>query len=103
MSPSIHDPGRGHDFTVRVLYVIDSLAPGGAESSLVALARLYPARGVELEVAYLYDRPGLHDALKATGARLTSLAGPGGRRGWARRAAALVRDRRPDLVHTTLF
>jgi glycosyltransferase involved in cell wall biosynthesis len=88
---------------VRVLYVIDSLAPGGAESSLVALARLYPARAVELEVAYLHDRPGLHEALKATGARLTSLAGAGGRRGWARRAAALVRERRPDLVHTTLF
>jgi glycosyltransferase involved in cell wall biosynthesis len=70
---------------------------------LVALARLYPARAVELEVAYLLDRPGLYEALAATGARLTSLAGPGGRRGWVRRAAALVRDRRPDLVHTTLF
>ena len=88
---------------MRVLYVIDSLAPGGAESSLAALARLYPERGVELEVAYLHERPGLHEALRASGARLTSLAGPGGRTAWARRAAALVRDRRPDLVHTTLF
>jgi glycosyltransferase involved in cell wall biosynthesis len=88
---------------MRVLYVIDSLVPGGAESSLAALARLYPARGVELEVAYLHDRPGLHEALEGAGARLTSLAGPGGRRGWVRRATALVRQRRPDLVHTTLF
>src|SRR5256885_15159329 len=88
---------------MRVLYVIDSLGPGGAEASLVALARLYPARGVELEVAYLQDRPGLQEALAATGARLTPLAGPGGRHGWVRRAAALARDRRPDLVHTTLF
>jgi glycosyltransferase involved in cell wall biosynthesis len=88
---------------MRVLYFIDSLAPGGAESSLVALAGLYPARGVELEVAYLHDRPGLYDELAATGARLTSLAGPRGRMEWARRAMALVRERRPDLVHTTLF
>lgn len=88
---------------MRVLYIIDSLAPGGAESSLAALARLYPGRGVELEVAYLHDRPGLHARLAAAGARLTSLAGPGGRSGWTRRATALVRDRRPDLVHTTLF
>lgn len=88
---------------VRVLYVIDSLVPGGAESSLAALAGLYPARGIELEVAYLHERPGLHETLAAAGARLTSLSGPGGRIGWARRAAALVRDRRPDLVHTTLF
>jgi glycosyltransferase involved in cell wall biosynthesis len=88
---------------VRVLYVIDSLAPGGAESSLVALSRLYPGRGIELEVAYLHERPGLHEALQATGARLTSLAGPGGRSRWVRGAVALARARRPDLVHTTLF
>jgi glycosyltransferase involved in cell wall biosynthesis len=88
---------------MRILYIIDSLAPGGAESSLVALARLYPARGVELEVAFLHERRGFDEALATTGARLTCLAGPGGRTGWVGRAAALVRDRRPDLVHTTLF
>lgn len=88
---------------MRVLYVIDSLAPGGAEASLVALARLYPARGIDLEVACLYDRPGLQPALQATAARLTSLAGPGGRIAAVRRAATLVRRRRPELVHTTLF
>ena len=86
-----------------MLYVIDSLVPGGAEMSLAALAALYPARGIELEVAYLHDRPGLHETLAGAGARLTSLAGPGGRSGWVRRAASIVRDRRPDLLHTTLF
>ena len=83
--------------------MIDSLAPGGAESSLAALAPLYHDLGVELEVAYLHDRPGLQHRFEAAGVRLTPLAGSGGRTGWLRRAAALVRDRRPDLVHTTLF
>lgn len=88
---------------MRVLCVIDSLVPGGAESSLAVLAGLYPARGIELEVAYLQDRPGLQETLAAAGARLTSVAGPGGRGGCIRRLAEFVRERRPDLVHTTLF
>jgi glycosyltransferase involved in cell wall biosynthesis len=88
---------------VRVLYVIDSLAAGGAERSLAALAPRYRERGVDLEVAYLHDRPGIQDDLRAAGARLHSLAGAGGRPGWAVRARALIRRRDPDLVHTTLF
>ena len=88
---------------LHVLYVIDSLVPGGAESSLAVLAGLYPERGIDLEVAYLHDRPGLQATLAAAGVRLTSAAGSGGRSGWIRRVRTLVRDRRPDLVHTTLF
>lgn len=88
---------------MRVLYVIDSLAAGGAETSLAALAPRYAARGVHLHVAYLHDRPGLHAVFERAGAILHSIAGPGGRVGWLRRAAALARDLRPDLVHTTLF
>jgi glycosyltransferase involved in cell wall biosynthesis len=42
-------------------------------------------------------------ALEAAGATLFSLAGAGGRAGAARRAVQLLRMRRPDLVHTTLF
>ncbi len=102
-SPGSVEPSVARGFRVRVLYIIDSLVPGGAESSLAAMAGLYPARGIELEVAYLHDRTGLQEILAAAGARLTSLAGPGKRTGWARRAVAMVRDRRPDLVHTTLF
>ncbi|MGH2751085.1 MAG: glycosyltransferase [Actinomycetota bacterium] len=88
---------------MRLLYIIDSLVPGGAEQSLAALASRYRDRGIELEVAYLHDRPGLQEALTDAGAQLFCLAGPGGRLGWAGRAAQLVRHRRPDLVHTTLF
>jgi glycosyltransferase involved in cell wall biosynthesis len=88
---------------VHILYVIDSLVPAGAESSLAALAPHLRDRGVRLDVAYLHERPGLHDALRQAGASLFPVAGPGGKRGATRRVHALIRDRRPDLVHTTLF
>ncbi|MGH2787260.1 MAG: glycosyltransferase [Actinomycetota bacterium] len=87
---------------MHVLYLIDSLVPGGAERSLAALAPGYVARGVKLDVGYLQDRPGLqHDLLQA-GANLFCLDGPGGRLGWIRRTRALARERRFDLIHTTL-
>jgi FAD/FMN-containing dehydrogenase len=88
---------------VRLLYLIDSLGPGGAERSLAAMAPGYVGRGIELEVAFLHDRRGLQDELERAGARLCSLAGPGGRPGWMRRVRRLLTVRRPDLVHTTLF
>jgi glycosyltransferase involved in cell wall biosynthesis len=88
---------------VRILYLIDSLTAAGAERSLAAMAPGYADRGLQLEVAFLHDRPGVQAELEAAGARLFSLAGPGGRPGWVRRARRLVASRRPDLVHTTLF
>jgi glycosyltransferase involved in cell wall biosynthesis len=88
---------------VRLLYVIDSLGPGGAERSLAAMAPFYAGQGIELDVAYLHDRPGLQAELARAGAGLFSLAGPGGRAGWVGRARRLIGARRPDLVHTTLF
>jgi glycosyltransferase involved in cell wall biosynthesis len=88
--------------TVRVLHLIDSLARGGAEQSLAAMAPHLAAAGVALEVAVLHDRPGLREELEAAGVPVWSLAGPGGRLGWVRRARRLVAVRRPDLVHTTL-
>jgi len=88
---------------VHVLYLIDSLVAGGAERSLAALAPEYRRLGVRLDVAYLHERDGLADELSAAGATLFSLAGGGGRFGWTRRASAVVRERKPDLLHTTLF
>jgi glycosyltransferase involved in cell wall biosynthesis len=88
---------------VRVLYLIDSLVPAGAERSLAAMAPHLVAGGIVLEVATLHERPGVQAELAAAGVGLHSLAGGGGRPGWARRAQRLIRDRRPDLVHTTLF
>jgi glycosyltransferase involved in cell wall biosynthesis len=88
---------------VRILYVIDSLVPGGAERSLVAMAPHLLAGGIRLEVATLSERPGVQAELLDAGVRLHRLAGPGGRAGWVRRTRRLISQRRPDLVHTTLF
>jgi glycosyltransferase involved in cell wall biosynthesis len=87
---------------VHVLYFIDSLVAGGAERSLVALARAYATRGVKLDVAYLRDRPGLQRELQQAGANLFCIDGSGGRLAWLRRARKLAQRRRPDLIHTTL-
>jgi glycosyltransferase involved in cell wall biosynthesis len=89
---------------VRVLYLIDSLVAGGAEQSLAALAPEYVRRGIDLHVAYLYERDNvLRAAVASTGARLHSLAGDGGAWGLGMRARQLIRSERPDVVHTTLF
>lgn len=88
---------------LRLLYVIDSLVAGGAESSLAALAPHYVGSGVELEVVYLHDRPGLQEVIAASGARVTFVGTPARRTDWVRGLRGLVRDRRPDLVHTTLY
>jgi glycosyltransferase involved in cell wall biosynthesis len=88
---------------MRVLYLIDSLRRGGAEQSLAALAPHLIDGGVDLEVAYLHERPGVRDDLMAAGVKLTPLTDVDGRLGWLRRARRLIYDRQPDLVHTTLF
>jgi glycosyltransferase involved in cell wall biosynthesis len=88
---------------MRVLYVIDSLMPGGAETSLAAMAPHLRSAGVALEVAYLQNGWGLQPELEAAGAVLFDLSGTGGRPGWFSRVKELARARRPDLVHTTLF
>ena len=88
---------------MRVLTIIDSLAVGGAERSLSVLAPRLVAHGIEMQVAYLLDRPGLHGALIDGGVTLHSLSGAGGRSGSLIRASQLIRRTEPSLVHTTLF
>jgi glycosyltransferase involved in cell wall biosynthesis len=88
---------------VRIVYVIDSLANGGAETSLAALAPRLIDSGVALEVASLKEAQPLRRALEQAGARVTTIGEGGGRLGWIRRVHGLLIARRPDLVHTTLF
>ena len=88
---------------VRVLYLIDDLDPAGAERSLAALVVPYRRRGIELDVACVWDVPGIQAELAADGAGVFCVDGPGGRIGRIRRARALIAARRPEIVHTTLF
>lgn len=87
---------------MRVLYVIDSLAGGGAETSLAAMAPHLRDRGVELVVLPLLDRPGVQQRLTTAGAEVRPAVGATRLRGVLaiRRAIA---ETRPDVVHTTLF
>jgi len=87
---------------VRVLYVIDSLAQGGAERSLAEVAPHVVAQGVDLHVAVLHDRPGYTGLFEEAGIpvwRVVRRTRPG----WIVGLARLTRSLRPDLVHTTLF
>ena len=88
---------------MRVLYIIDSLAPAGAERSLVSMAPHYVKRGVDLDVAFVVQRDGLEHELRTAGVAVHSLAGTGGAVGAINRARALIGSSRPNLVHTTLF
>ena len=86
-----------------VLAVLDSLAPGGTETSTVAVAPLLAEHGVDLTIVTLRHVPSpLHDTAAANGTRVIALASRG-RLGRARELRRLVRSLRPDVVHTALF
>jgi glycosyltransferase involved in cell wall biosynthesis len=93
----------------RLLHVITTLGVGGAEKHLLMLASGLLGRGHEVRVAWLKGRGELAPAFAAAGLPAERLGGHPGEDGevrpWAaRRALArLVRDWRPDLVHTHLL
>jgi glycosyltransferase involved in cell wall biosynthesis len=88
---------------LRLLYVIDSLSPNGAEQSLASLAVQYKARGLQLDVAYLKEVGGLRETLGAEGAGLFWIGRRESNRiGRVRTLRDLISIRKPDLVHTTL-
>jgi glycosyltransferase involved in cell wall biosynthesis len=97
----MRSPSGPGESRLRVLYVIDSLTRGGAETSLAAMAPGLVGRGVDVDVVALKSRPGIQDAVQSTGATVTELTGS--RRNWWRQIQTIVRERQPDLVHTTLF
>ncbi|HWG73761.1 MAG TPA: glycosyltransferase [Acidimicrobiales bacterium] len=82
--------------------MIDSLAPGGAERSLVDMAPHLVSAGIRLEVAVLNDRSGLGPELEGIGVPVTVVDGDG-RAAWLGAMVRMLRRRRPDVVHTTLF
>lgn len=88
---------------LRLLYVIDSLAAGGAERSLAALAPHYRDLGVELTVVVLVDRHGVEEQIVEAGGRILSVASTPGRLLKIARLRSVIKEQRPDLVHTTIF
>ncbi|MEV6977797.1 glycosyltransferase family 4 protein [Kitasatospora sp. NPDC093806] len=95
---------EGGGWPVHVLYVIDSVGRvGGAEQGLMAMAPQLVRAGVKLDVAYLKDSPGgFQPELAAAGADVFGVGRPS-RGGTAAALHRLVRERRPDLLHTTLY
>jgi glycosyltransferase involved in cell wall biosynthesis len=88
---------------VHVLYLIDSLARGGAEQSLASLAPHFSAAGVRLDVAYLTERDGVQKELTLGGAELFALGTGRHRLSSIDRVRRLLNERTPDLLHTALF
>lgn len=88
---------------LRVLYVIDSLAPGGAETSLVAMAPGLRHHGISLHVLCLGRRSDLAAQLERGGATVHLNTAGSGRIANVRAVLGAARMVRPDLIHTTLF
>lgn len=88
---------------MRLLYVIDSLAPGGAETSLAEMAPGLVARGVDLHVLPLGDRRDLASRLEGSGAVVHTRGFRPGRIGSVRSVREVARRINPSLVHTTLY
>lgn len=87
---------------MRLVQVVDSLAPGGAERSLAAMAGPLVERGVDLTVIQLLDRDGVAPLIAAAGGAVRTLR-PGSRASAVAQIAGLLSELRPDVVHTTLF
>lgn len=83
---------------MRLVSVIDSLAPGGAERSLVELVPHLARHGIHPHVCVLHDRPGFTSELVAQGIPVT-VVGTGA--GAVVRVARLAR--RAEVLHTTLY
>jgi glycosyltransferase involved in cell wall biosynthesis len=95
---------------MEVVHVVDSLAAtGGAENRLVDEIEALAARGgIDQTVVRLYARDALQPRLEAAGVPVVALGFDAARAGrtWplaARKLWAAWRERRPDVVHTSLF
>jgi glycosyltransferase involved in cell wall biosynthesis len=88
---------------MRLFYLINSLGAGGAERSLAELLPFYREAGIETTVVCLRERAiGVETDVRRLGSDVVFLPGNGHAQ-WIRSFRSLVRERRPDLIHTTLF
>ena len=88
---------------MKVLVLLNSLAPGGTEQSTVVLAPMLAALGVEIVIVTMKRADHeLVDVAIASGTRVIRLSSD---RPWAqwRELRRLIHAERPDVVHTALF
>lgn len=86
-----------------MLFVIDSLAHGGAERSLAEMTPRLRAAGVEAAIVMLYSREPSYEAeVRCAGVAMEVLHGRS-RLGRVRELRRIVQNRDPDIVHTSLF
>jgi glycosyltransferase involved in cell wall biosynthesis len=89
--------------SLKILFVIDGLRPGGAERSLAEILPHLARADIKSTVVFFYRHEVSLEALfRAQGADVRFLP----RQGVMRRVAALrrlIRTERPNVVHTTLF
>lgn len=90
---------------MRLAFVIDSLAPGGAERSLVDLLAPLASRGLEVAVIVRKGGGALEPAARDAGAAVLDLGGGDGAGGPGRMATAgalagILRAYPPTVVHT---
>ncbi len=88
---------------MRLLYVIDSLVPGGAETSLAEMAPGLVSRGIDLHIAPLSPRLDLAPRLEAAGAIVHDPPKKTGRIQNVRHLLELGKNLQPSLIHTTLY
>lgn len=94
---------RAAEGRLRVLYLIDSLGPGGAQRQFVTLVNALERRYVEPEVAVYHRLDHFLPELERTGTPVHQLGTRGGRDpGVVVRLALLVRRREYGLIHTRL-
>lgn len=87
---------------MKILFLTRSLDYGGAERQLVILARGLRDRGHEVAVAVFYPGGALESELRDTGVTAISLAKSGrwDVLGFLARLIRVVRQQRPDVLHT---
>lgn len=90
-------------FPMRLLYVIDSLAPGGAETSLAEMTPHLVSDGIDLHVLPLKRPLDLAERLRSAGARVHSPPVHEHRAAFFMHIMKTARAVRPDLIHTTLY
>lgn len=88
---------------MRVLHAIDSLATGGAERSLVAVAPYLARHGVELHIVPIAPPLDLATELEDAPVHVHPPIARSTRRARISEARAVIRSLRPDLVHTSLY